>query len=89
MGVSIETGREPLNLAVDTMADGLTAVYIVVGELGTDDHVLYIDVVAIASGTASGDDYVGFMNADHLHCLYCGVYLADTTFLKDNLVFWE
>jgi hypothetical protein len=50
---------------------------------------LYVDVVAITTGTAAGDDYVGVELIDHALGTKGGINLADTTFLHSYVVLTE
>jgi hypothetical protein len=56
----------------------------VVAELGADDDILDVDVVAIASGTSAGDDAVGVELVDHTLGAECGIDLADATLLDED-----
>jgi hypothetical protein len=61
----------------------------VVAELGADDDILDVDVVAIASGTSAGDDAVGVELVDHTLGAECGIDLADATLLDEDFRGWE
>ena len=51
-GISLETGRHSLYLPIlGGVIDGLAAIDIVIAEFRTDDDILHIDIIAVATGT--------------------------------------
>ena len=83
---SVACGK-PLHLTIlGAVVDGRAAVDVVIAELSADDYVLHVDVVAIASGTAAGDDAVGVELVDHALGTQGGVNLTDATLLNQHVI---
>ena len=85
IGVGLETDGTPLHLTVDSgVVDGTAAVNIMVTQLGADNDILDIDVVAITSGTTAGNDAVGVEFVNHTLGAEGGIDLADATLLNKD-----
>ena len=67
------------------VVDGGAAVDVVIAQLGTHYHVLHLDVIAVTTGTARGDDAVGVELIDHTLGTESGVHLADATLLDEHV----
>ena len=88
--VDTKAGGEALHLSVDGgVVDGPATIHVMVGEFGTYHHVLEVDVVTITTGTTGGDDDIGFVLADHLHCLDGSIHGGDAALLENHFVFGE
>jgi hypothetical protein len=79
-----------LHLTIDGgVVDGFTTIYVVVAQLAADHHILDIDVVAIATGTAAADDAVGVELINHSLGTKGGIDFADATLLYQHVTVVE
>ena len=79
--VGLETSGKALHLSVlRAVVDGGSTIHVVVAQLGTCHYVLHVDIVAVASSTAGGDDVIGMHLIDHTLSTQGGIHLADAAF---------
>ena len=60
-----------------------------IAQFGAHHHILNIDLVAVASGAAAGDDTVGLELINHTLGTEGGVHLADATLLYTHITVVE
>ena len=84
--VGLEPHGHALHLSIlGGVVDGGAAIHVVIAQLGAHHHVLHVDVVAIPSGTTTGDNHVGMELIDHALSPQGGVHLAYSTLLHHHV----
>ena len=56
-----------------------------IAEFLTHNDILHIDIIAVTTGTATGDNAVRMKLIDHTLGTQCRIHLADTTFLYQHI----
>ena len=75
-----EAGGHALHLAVlRAVVDGTSAIDVVINKFRTGNDILHAEVVAVAAGTAAGDNGIGLVLANHLGRADGRVHLSNAT----------